>query len=316
MFLNFERNRRKMGFRHISAVSDETEKYIDDRRKGLIKSCKTGFEKLDMNLLGGIEWGSVVGVGGRPAVGKTLYSSCILRGIIKNNPLEDLEILDFHWEMSGQSLLIRDLSAELGNSYGEIISAENGMVSEEKMGQIRGILGTYRTLPWFLEDEPKSAKEFEDVVSRRVDANPNKKRVVRIDHSILAKRGASEASQVEMLQNLLQACVKMKKKSNIIFIILTQLLRDFETRQEDGTDAAYPRKSDCFGGDAVAQSCEIVLLLNRPAAYGVQYYGRNPDGRSVEQNDLFAHLVKSRNSASDLILSYEAQFEKMKLIET
>lgn len=305
-----------MAFRHIAAAAEETDKYIDDRRKGLIKSCKTGFDKLDRNLLGGIEWGSVVGIGGRPTVGKTAYSSCLMRGIIKNNPIGDLELLDFNWEMSARSLLIRDLSAEVGMSYGDIISAGDIMVDNERMAELSAILTSYKTLPWYFEEEPKSAKEFEDVISRRVDASPGKKRIVRIDHSILAKRGASESSQVEMLQNLLQACVKMKKKSDIIFIILTQLLRDFEDRQEDGTDLAYPRKSDCFGGDAVAQSCETVLLLNRPAAYGVQYYGRSPDGRAVEQNDLFAHMVKSRNSAPDLILSYEAQFDKMKLIET
>lgn len=303
-----------MAFKHISAVAEETEKYIEDRRKGLVKSCKTGYDKLDKSLLGGIEWGSVIGIGGRPTVGKTAYSSCIMRGIIKNNPLDDLEILDFNWEMSGRSLMIRDLSAEVGQSYGEIISAED-LVEDDKMEEYKGVLKRYKALPWYFEEDPKSSKEFEDVVSRRVEMAPKKKRIVRIDHSILAKRGASESSQTEMLQNLLQVCVKLKKKSDIIFLILTQLLRDFEDRQEDGTDAAYPRKSDCFGGDAVAQSCETVILLNRPAAYGVQYYGRRPEGKIVETNDLFAHMVKSRNSAPDLILSYEAMFDKMKLAE-
>lgn len=303
-------------FKHIGDVADEAEDYIDKRRKGLIKSCKTGYKKLDRFLLGGIEYGSVVSIGGRPSVGKTAYSSCIIRGILKNNDLGDMEILDFNWEMSGRSLIIRDLSAESRDTYGNIISADEGnMVSDQKMDEYRGILKEYKKYPWYLEEEPKSTKEFGDIIKRKVDASPKKKRIVRIDHSILAKQSASENSQVTMLQNLLGECVRLKKQSDIIFIILTQILRDFEDRQEDGTDNAFPRKADCFGGDAIAQSSETVILLNRPGSYGIQYYGKRPDGINVEKNDVFAHIVKARNSEPDLVLKYNAQFDKMKMVE-
>lgn len=304
-----------MAFRHISDVVDETEKYIDDRRKGIITSCKTGFAKLDDALLGGIEYGSVVSIGGRPSVGKTAYSSCIIRGIIRHNDMQDIEILDFNWEMSGRSLMIRDLSAEAKDTYKNIISAGKNPVTDEEFKKYQDLLKFYRDLPWYFEENPKSTREFEDIITKRVAANPKKKRIVRIDHTILAKQAASEEGQVTMLQNLLQACVKLKKESDIIFMPLTQMGREFETRQEDGSDKAYPRKSDCFGGDAVAQSSEIVILLNRPAANGIVYYGRRPSGITVNEKDLFAHVVKSRNSNPDLILRYEAQFEKMKMIE-
>lgn len=305
-----------MAFRHISDVAKETEEYIEKRRLGLIKSCKTGYKKLDKALLGGIEYGSVISIGGRPSVGKTAYSSCILRGILKNNPLTDLEILDFNWEMSGKALMIRDISAESKMKYGDIISAdEANMLSDEKMKDIQIILNQYREYPWYLEEEPKSTKEFGDIIKRRVDASPKMKRIVRVDHSILARKSASESNQVEMLQNLLMECVKLKKQSDIIFIILTQIGRDFEERQEDGSGNAYPRKADCFGGDAVAQSSETLILLNRPASYGIQYYGRRPEGIMVQEDDIFAHVVKSRNSEPDLMLRYTAQFDKMRMQE-
>lgn len=305
-----------MAFRHIGDVANETKTYIDGRRKGKIKSCKTGFKKLDKAMLGGIEWGSVMAIGGRPSVGKTAYSSCLIRGILANNPLEDLEILDFNWEMSGRSLIIRDLSAEARDTYGSIISAdENTPVSDEKMKEYENILNSYQTYPWYLEEEPKSTREFKDIVLKRVLANPKKKRIVRIDHSILAKQAANEASQVAMLQNLLAACVELKKQSDIIFIILTQIVREFEDRQQDGTNEAFPRRSDCYGGDAVAQSSDIVILLNRPGAYAISYYGRRPNGRTVEQDDLFAHVVKARNSEPDLVLQYRAKFSEMRMIE-
>lgn len=305
-----------MGFRHIGEVADETKIYLEKRRKGLIKSCKTGFKKLDRVLLGGIEYGSVITIGGRPSVGKTAYSSAIIRGILQNNDNSDLEILDFNWEMSGRSLVIRDLSAEIRDSYGNIISAdEENKVSDEKMEKISQVLDNFHKYPWYLEEDPKSTKEFEDIISRRVKEDPKKKRIVRIDHTILAKQSANEASQVAMLQNLLAVCVKLKKQSDIIFIILTQMVREFEDRQLDGTNDSFPRRSDVYGGDAASQSSDILILLNRPASYGISYYGKRPNGKMVTENDLFAHVVKSRNSSPDNILSYNAKFSEMRMIE-
>lgn len=304
-----------MAFRHISEVCNETEKYIDDRRKGLIKSCKTGYKKLDGALLGGIEYGSTISIGARPGVGKTAISSALLRGIIKNNDISNLEILDFNWEMSSKSLMIRDLSAEMKETYKNIISAGNNPVSDEDFKKYQNILEQYKNLPWNFEEDPKTTAEFESIVTNRIAKNPNKKRIVRIDHSVLAKQSASEANQVVMLQNLLAVCVKLKKQSDIIFIILTQIGRDFETRQEDGSDNAFPRLNDCYGSDSVSQSSEVVILLNRPSLYGVSYYGRRPNGISIDSNTVFAHIVKSRNSESNLTLQYEAQFDKMRIRE-
>lgn len=305
-----------MAFKSINDVVQETRVYIDKRRKGEIKSCKTGYKKLDSILLGGIEWGSVVSIGGRPSVGKTGYSSCIMRGIIKNNPIEEIEILDFAWEMSSRSLLLRDLSAETRDSYGDIVSATNS-VSDEKMDKYNKILDNYSKLPWFFEEDPKSTKEFEDIIERRVAADPKKKRIVRIDHSILAKQSASQAGQVQMLQDLLAVCVKLKKKSDIIFIVLTQIGREFEDRQEDGTDSAFPRRSDPYGGDAVSQSSDIVILLNKPSSYGIRLYGRRGSDScvTVEPDDLFGHVVKNRNGSPDLILRYKENFKHMSMIE-
>ena len=305
-----------MAFRHIGDFASEGEDYIEKRRKGLIKSCKTGYKKLDKALLGGIEYGSVLSIGGRPSVGKTAFSSCLIRGILKNNDISDLEVLDFIWEMSGRTMILRDLSAEVRDSYGEIISAkEEFVVTDDKMQEYKGVFEKYKKFPWYLEEEPKSTKEFDDIIKRRVEGAPKKKRIVRIDHSILAKQAADEASQVTMLQNLLNVCVRHKKKSDIIVIILTQLTREFEARQESGTERAYPKRSDPFGGDAVAQSSETVILLNKPSAYGVTYYGNHGSRTQVAENDLFAHIVKNRNSEGDYFIQYKENFKHMSVTE-
>lgn len=69
--------------------------------------------------------------------------------------------------------------------------------------------------------------------------------------------------------------------------------------------------------DASAMFSETILLLNKPAKYGIRQYGRRGDGSlpPVEEKDLYAHIVKNRNSNPDIILLYKENFENMTVKE-
>lgn len=91
----------------------------------------------------------------------------------------------------------------------------------------------------------------------------------------------------------------------------------FAARQENGDDKAFPRQGDVYGGDAAAMFSETILLLNKPAKYGIRQYGR-PGGAiplPVEINDLYAHVVKNRNADGDIILHYKENFREMTIKE-
>ena len=79
----------------------------------------------------------------------------------------------------------------------------------------------------------------------------------------------------------------------------------------DGTDGAFPRQGDVYGGDAAAMFSETIILLNKPSKYGIRQYGRRGGAISlpIEDNDLFTHVVKNRNSQPDLILHYKEDFK-------
>lgn len=306
-----------MAWKHISEVVKETEKYIDDRRKGLIKSCKTGYKKLDEANLDGFEWGSAITIGGRPAIGKTIVSSCIERGMLENNDISDIAILDFNWEMAARVLLIRELAAEQQVSYREVVSAGSS-VNDDVFEKYQGMLKRHASLPIYFMEEPKTAKEFGDNVKRKRDelAKLGKtKIIVRVDHTILGRKSASESSTVEMLLNFMFEGNVLKKESNMIFFWLTQLNRELEDRQEDGTDKAFPRQSDVYGGDATSMYSEVMILLNRPTNYGISYYGNRPDGVVCSPDDLFLHVVKNRNSTPNLIIPYTTNFKTMSIKE-
>ena len=102
--------------------------------------------------------------------------------------------------------------------------------------------------------------------------------MVSADHSILFKKGADEASQLEALYTLSNEMVYLKKKiPNSMYIILSQLNKTIEdyTRRINGNIANYPTSSDLFGGDALTQCADVVLLVSSPDKLGITEYGPN-----------------------------------------
>lgn len=304
----------------IKEVTQETLKYVEDRQNGLIKSLKTGYPKLDESMIDGIEWNSTITIGGRPSVGKSAYSDCIVEGCFDNNidinGNVDFDLLDFNWELAAKVMMLRRLSASMQKTYKHIISADKNIITKEEFNEIKKILSSkYDRLPITFCEEPLSVKEFIDTVKRHVD-KVKRNVLVRVDHTLLTRQVASQNSQVQMLLDLLMEANAVKKQYPVIFMFLTQINREIEERQEDGTDKAFPRQGDVYGGDASAMFSETILLLNKPSKYGIQMYGnRNSGGVVVEPNDLFVHMVKNRNSEPDNILRYRENFKHMSIVE-
>lgn len=307
----------------IGEAIDETIDYIEGRMLGHITSVKTGYRKLDRAMIDGIEWNSVVTIGGRPSVGKSAFSDCIVDGCFANNldkfGKPNFELLDFNWELSSRVTLLRRLSARFKKTYKYIISADNNTVSKKEFQEIVQLLQAhYGQLPITFCEEPLTIKEFIETIEEFCNKRPGKKILIRVDHTLLTKMSPTEnGSQVQMLLNLLMAANYLKKKWPIAFIFLTQINREFEERQEDGSDRAFPRQGDVYGGDAAAMFSETIILLNKPSKYNVRQYGKRGGiiSMPVEADDLFAHVVKNRNSDNDLILHYKENFRNMSIKE-
>ena len=58
--------KKPFGARKYSEILKEGLKYIDDRRKGRIKSFKTPWLGINKSGVGGLEWGSMLTIGARP----------------------------------------------------------------------------------------------------------------------------------------------------------------------------------------------------------------------------------------------------------
>jgi len=312
----------------------ESLNYLKGRQNGTITSFVLPWGSVNNATVGGIEWHSMVLIGGRPAAGKTLLKDQIIRESFRLNPKEDFRVLEFSLEMIGRNTAIRAYTSELGINYKQICSAE-GTLSDANLSRcrdyaleaIKNPVDTVEKAPTVIEFQyivEEYMKKFSKQVKRQVkQKNGNitevpfteyTKTVITVDHSILIKCGERQ-SRNEMLYEFGETLTALKRRYPIIFLILSQLNRDIERpeRNEDGKYGNYILPSDIFGGDALLQHCDLALGINRPGKQKIRFYGAE---RYIIDDDrlLALHFLKSRNGDVGVTF-FTAAFEKMQLIE-
>jgi hypothetical protein len=66
-------NARSLTYKHISHSTDDILSYINDRRKGIVKSLKTRWDKFNKACMGGIEPNVIIAIAGISGSGNKEY---------------------------------------------------------------------------------------------------------------------------------------------------------------------------------------------------------------------------------------------------
>jgi replicative DNA helicase len=309
------------GAKKMSDVLKQGLQYIDDRRTGRVKSFKTPWTGLNYAGIGGLEWGSMLTIGARPGAGKTMIVSQILRESRLHNPDQDFSILEFQFEMGDKQYAARQFAAEVAMDYKHILSAFKPLdefaykhmqqhikdtETLEKLGIQRQLIGTPLTVP-----------DIEKAIRFYYDAMGAKPMIVTIDHSWLIKKGAGQKDKFDVLYNTAEMLMQLKNQLPIIVLMITQMNRTMEeaTRTHAGQVANYPTSGDIFGGDALMQSSDMVVAVNRPYKANISIYG--PKKWITNDNQIFLHILKARNGGNDdNILFFNAEFDRGRMVET
>lgn len=304
----------KPSWKHINEIREEGIQYLHDRLSGKSKSVKTPWDKFDDACIGGIEWGSIIGIAGRPGTGKTAICNLITRGAPGRNPTQNIAVLDFQFEMSFKSTAIREFSAALKREYKQLLNADpnnplygSTILDAINYTKLRASQAIYQV------DTPMTLAQLEVEIDEFM-AFIKTPTIITIDHTILLKKGSGEKDKFEMLYNLGELLTKLKKKYPVIFIILTQMNRSIEAldRKANGTIGNYPNTGDIFGADALLMHCDMMIALNKPSEFSLTNYG--PDNYEVTENLLAMHFLKARNTKRS-ILFFNADFEHMNVNE-
>jgi replicative DNA helicase len=318
--LNLPQKDRPFGIKTYVEILEEGLQYIEDRRIGKIKSLKLPWDGLNKMGVGGLEWGSMLTIGARPGAGKTMFVSQILREAKYLNPTQDFNILEFQFEMGPKQTAARDFVAQTALDYNQVLSTNKQIdefsvklmkqyVDEQKKFQQ---LGNYRTQI----NTSLTVRKMEEAIHTAYNGLGGKPLIVTIDHSWLIKKDTDEREKITTLYNIVEMLMHVKNKLPIIIVMISQLNRSIDepVRKMPGTIGNYPTSSDIFGGDALMQGSDMVIVLNRPYKVDIELYGRKE--YTCKTDDIFTHILKSRNSADDTNLIFmKADFPRQRILE-
>lgn len=292
-------NRRKT----FTSVLRKGLKYIEKRRNGDIKSLRTPWPSFNTAGIAGLEWGSMLTIGARPGAGKTMIVSQILRESHRQNPDQKFNILEFQFEMGDDQYAARQFAGEVAQDYGIVLSA-NKQLEEFILDQIKDYIDVCELMEKQgikrdIISESITHQQMEHEIKQAYVDGGAKPLIVTIDHSWLIKKSSSEKDKFDVLYNTTEMLMQLKRTIPVIIIMVTQLNRSMEEaiRKMPGTIANYPTSSDIFGGDALMQGSDMVVVLSRPFKSDIKSYG--PYAYRVEKDDVFMHLLKIRNGNED-----------------
>ena len=243
----------------------------------------------------------------------------IIRDGFRINKGQGIRALEFQFEMVGRNSKIREFSSVSKQSYKYLCSAEKEgvRVDQELIDKCRTYAAKASRYPIDIVDTPGPVEYLRSTIIAYMDYHYAKnkkypKTVVTLDHSVLVKKAKGE-STLAMLNALGEMCTELKKIYPILFIILSQLNREIEnpSRCENGKHGNYPNSNDIFGGDALNQHADKLIILDRPALRYITVYG--PERFIIEDDtQLIAHIVKSRTGDTRMSF-FGANFQNMRI---
>jgi replicative DNA helicase len=244
--------------------------------KPSLLGISTGFRALDA-VMRGLQDSDLIVFAGRPSMGKT----ALALGMAKSALKEGIRVQIFSLEMSSLQLALRMLASECGISGQKL---RLGRFGEGDWPRITRACGRLHKFDIVIDDTP-GISELE--LARRA-------RVVRpglliVDYLGLMKSAISTDRSRKDLEvgNITGALKGLAKELSIPVVVLSQLNRKVEDRQEK-----RPQLSDLRESGAIEQDADLVGFIYRDELY----YEDSPDEGIAEIN-----ITKHRNGPTGLV---------------
>jgi replicative DNA helicase len=262
---------------------------------------RTGLTALDEALGGGLYPATVIVGAGRTSMGKSVLG-CELADAVAR---QGFAAVYHSLEMSGQQVTARIVSSRLERKgirlpYSAIMRLRG--LSEEQAYQVADISHDLRGLPLHIEQgggvtmrDIAIASERQLNVFGQQGLTPG---LVVVDHAHLVQPARSHDNRVGELTEVTNGAVALSKHLNCTVLLLAQL-----SRATEGRDDKRPTPADLRGSGSLEEDADALLFLYRPAYY-VQLtpaYRRAEEAAIAEfqrcQHDL--ELIVSKNRAGE-----------------
>jgi replicative DNA helicase len=220
--------------------------------------ARTWFSDLD-RMMGYIGNGSLVVIGGRPGMGKSVLAMCLILNNITNGITCGL----INYEMSTEDTTLRMLSNIAHEPYSSIIRSINAKDEASVEGFYKSIVQAMDQivgLPFYQEDNPRGdLADLQGLITKL--ATVNKCKIIFIDYLQLVT-APGQQNRVLEIGAITRALKRMARRYNIVIVVLSQLNRGLENRQDKRPHLADLRES----GD-IEQDADLVMFTYRDEYY-------------------------------------------------
>jgi replicative DNA helicase len=224
-----------------------------------------GFHKSDLII-----------IAGRPSMGKTAFSLALTKNIATKF---DIGIAFFSLEMTKEQLLYRLLSTETHISHTRLRS---GRISKNEWVKLNDAIETLSNLSIFIDDTPNiSVVEMQIKIKKLKQENEYPLGLIFVDYLQLLEDVDNNENRVQELSKITRSLKKLARELNVPIIVLSQLSRNVETRNNK-----RPMLSDLRESGSIEQDADVVIMLYRDEYYNIH---------SQERNIIEIILAKQRN---------------------
>ena len=306
MILELSNQNNSKDMIHISEfINKEIELTLEAKEKGLEKpqdAISTGLSGLDEMLGGGLFGGSLFLIAARPAMGKSAKVTNLAVNIAKNG----YSVGFFSLEMPGAQISQRIISSE---SDIDLYQTKTRLISNSNFEKYLNKSDDIAKLPIFISDfgdldanilKNKIRKLKVKCDKKDINGNKNPLGVIIVDY--LQIMDYDERNAVIELGKITKALKRLALELNIPIIVLSQLNRDLESRQNK-----RPILSDLRSSGAIEQDSVIVMFIYRD-----DYY--NPDSKDSRIAEMI--FAKHRNGPTGTVKEFfEGEYSRFTSLE-
>jgi len=286
---------KALKYDHINKAAEKIVNYIDKRRNGGFKSLATPWKKFNEVCMGGIEWNTITTIAGMSGSGKTAVQGQLETGLFDLNKDEEFCVLSFGFEMMSSKLVGRKLSNKVSLSTQQLYSGLSDFkLTDEMFNKVKKEADILKQYEIYYVDIPGTVLQIEQTILQFAGMHSKKGVVVFLDHTLLVRKSGN-ASDKDLLYNLMSMFNKLKKVLKVSFVLVSQMNRNIESPERiQNSNLHFPSKQDIFGADACYMYSDIVLVTHRPEILGIKSYGPN---NWVTKDLLFWHYLKIREGS-------------------
>lgn len=263
-----------------SLLADRYSYHINTPTKGL-SGANTGFMGLN-KFTDGWQASDLIIVAGRPSMGKTAF---VLNSLMNGCKKDDVFGTFYSIEMSKGLIIDRLIAMESGINLQKMRNP-NKTFTDEEWKIYNNALGRLEKLNLDIRDE-YTVPTIRASLKRNIKEHPDMKHVAVIDFLTLIKHHNASGNTHKDISDIVRDLKQVCKDLNVPIIVLSQLNRGVEARQDK-----RPNMGDLAESGTIEQIADLISFLYRD-----EYY--NPETPNPGITDLI--IAKNRNGATGVV---------------